>query len=94
MINKRFEAFVKRTVGEECFRNLRETNSYQHAMKAFQENVKPGFRGREDEEQWVNFPMGNIPDDAKRGVRANTITVTAYDSTIFDQADDTKSKQG
>jgi hypothetical protein len=79
MLNKRFEEFVKSTVGERCFLDLRETSGYRHAMKTFDENVKPGFRSRKDEDQYVNFPMANIPDNPKRGVKANTITVTADD---------------
>lgn len=78
MINQRFEEFVKMTVGEECFSKLRETKGYRLAMKVFDENVKPGFRGPDDEDQYVNFPMANIPDNPNRGVIANTITVTAY----------------
>lgn len=49
MINKRFEEFVKSTVGERCFIDLKETNGWRSAMKTFDEQVKPGFRSRNDE---------------------------------------------
>jgi hypothetical protein len=77
MINRRFEDYIKSKVGERCFFELKETNGWRHAMKTFDENIKPGFRGRDDEDQYINFPMANIPDNAHRGIKANTITVTA-----------------
>lgn len=85
MINKRFEEYVKNLVGERCFIDLKETNGWRHAMKTFDEIVKPAFRGREDEDYYINFPMANIPDNADCGIKANTVTTTADDlSEIFE----------
>jgi hypothetical protein len=77
MINRRFEEFIKSTVGERTHLDLKETDAWRRAIKTFDEQVKPGFRGREDEDQYINFPMANICDAPDRGVKANTITVSA-----------------
>jgi hypothetical protein len=60
MLNLRFEQWVKDIVGEKAFLDLRETDSFRLAMKTFDENIKPGFRSRDDEEQYVNFPKANL----------------------------------
>ncbi|KAH8730677.1 hypothetical protein GQ44DRAFT_746602 [Phaeosphaeriaceae sp. PMI808] len=67
MINRRFEDFIKSKVGERSYVELKETNGWRHAMKNFDENRMP----------YINFPMANIRDDPSRGIKANTITVTA-----------------
>jgi hypothetical protein len=45
-------------------------------MKTFDENIKPGFRSRDDEEQYVTFPKVGLKDDPTRGLKSDTITVT------------------
>ena len=76
MLNLRFEQWVKDIVGEKAFLDLRETDSFRLAMKTFDENIKPGFRSRDDEDQYVNFPKANLTDDPNKGLKANCITVT------------------
>lgn len=76
MINRRFEQWIKDSVGDRAFIDLRETNGYRLAMKQFDEVIKPGFRSRDDEEQYVNFPKAGLKDKPSRGVSANTITLT------------------
>lgn len=76
MLNLRFEQWVKDIVGEKAFLDLRQTDSFRLAMKTFDENIKPGFRSRDDEEQYVNFPKANLTDDPNKGLKANCITVT------------------
>jgi hypothetical protein len=75
MINKRFENWVKDMVGERQYLDLRETEGYRRAMRDFDENIKPSFRGESDEPQYINFPMANIPDDRHKGIKGNTLTL-------------------
>jgi len=77
MLNRRFEEWVKNVVGERSFLELREQDAYRRAMKDFDKNIKPGFRSKDDEEQYVNFPKADLKDDPAKGLKANTITVTA-----------------
>ena len=76
MMNKRFEEYVKAVVGERAYLDLREQDSYRHAMKTFDESIKPGFRSKDDEDQFVNFPKANLKDNPKMNLQSNTITVT------------------
>lgn len=75
MINKRFENWIRDMVGERLYIDLRETDAYRRAMKDFDENIKPEFRGVNDEPAFVNFPMANIPDNPARGIKGNTLTL-------------------
>lgn len=77
MLNRRFEQWIKDVVGERAFLNLRETDGYRRAMKQSEDTIKPGFQGEDDEDQFVNFPVANLKDDKARGVKANSITLTA-----------------
>jgi len=79
MINKRFENWVKDMVGERAFFDLKETDAYRRAMKDFDENIKPAFRGKDDESQYVNFPMAKIKDNSSKGIKGNTLTLTSND---------------
>ena len=75
MLNKRFEEWVKNVVGERAYLDLREQDSYRIAMKTFDENIKPGFCSRDDEEQYVTFPKACLKDDPDKGLQSDTITV-------------------
>jgi hypothetical protein len=77
MINRRFENWVKDMVGERVYLDLKETDAYRRAMKDFDENIKPEFRGEEDDATFVNFAMANIPDNIPKGIRGNTLTLEA-----------------
>lgn len=76
MLNRRFEEWVKDIVGERAYLELREQDPYRRAMKTFDENIKPGFRSRDDEDQYVTFPKANLKDDPAKGLKSDTITVT------------------
>jgi hypothetical protein len=77
MINRRFEEFVKNTIGERIHLDLKESDAWRRGMKTFDEQVKPGFRGRDDDNQFISFPMANIPDNPDRGIKGSTLTMTA-----------------
>ena len=76
MLNKRFEEWGKHTVGERAYIELKETNGYRLAIKQFDENIKPAFRSRDDEDQYVNFPMANLKDNPAKMIKSNCITLT------------------
>lgn len=76
LINGLFEDWVKDTVGERAFLDLRETNGFRLGMKDFDEKVKPAFQSRDDGEVYVNFPMADIPDNPSKGIKANALTLT------------------
>ena len=78
MLNKRFEEWVKNIVGERAYIELRETNGYRLAMKQFDESIKPAFRSRDDEDQYINFPMANLKDDPSKKIKSNCITLTGF----------------
>ena len=78
MLNKRFEEWVKNIVGERAYIELRETNGYRLAMKQFDESIKPGFRSRDDEEVYINFPMANLKDNPAKRIKSNCITLTGF----------------
>lgn len=75
MLNKRFEEWVSNVVGERAYIELRQTDAYRLAMKTFDENIKPGFRSRDDQDQYVNFPKAGLADDPAKGLESNTITI-------------------
>jgi hypothetical protein len=78
MLNLRFEQWVKDVVGERAFFDLKETDAFRLAMKQFDESIKPGFRSRDDDDQYVNFPMANLADYPAKGLKSNCITMTGY----------------
>ena len=78
MLNKRFEEWVKNIVGERAYIELRETNGYRLAMKQFDESIKPAFRSRDDEDQYINFPMANLKDDPSKKIKSNCITLAGF----------------
>ena len=78
MINKRFEQWIRDTVGEQTYLDLKATNGYRIGLKTFDEYIKPGFRSKQDEDIYVTFPMANIPDDSARGIKGQTLTLSGY----------------
>jgi hypothetical protein len=75
MINKRFEGWVKDAVGERAHLDLKQTDPYRRAMKTFDETIKPGFRGVDDEVVYISFPMASIADNPSKGIKGNTMTL-------------------
>ncbi|KAL9040436.1 MAG: hypothetical protein Q9214_004488 [Letrouitia sp. 1 TL-2023] len=76
MLNKRFEEWVKSIVGEKAYIKLKGTTGYRLAMKQFDENIKPAFRSRDDEDQYISFPMANLKDSVTKGIKSNSIILT------------------
>ncbi|KAF2103534.1 hypothetical protein NA57DRAFT_53054 [Rhizodiscina lignyota] len=76
IINKRFEQWIKDTVGERSFQDLKITNGYRLAMKQFDEVIKPGFRSKEDDDQYITFTMAKIKHKPLKYIKASTLTLT------------------
>lgn len=70
-LNKRFAQAVKGVVGEDQYYHLRKTKGFEEAMNQFDKNIKTAFRGQQDEEYYVNFPMATLEDDRAAGLVAN-----------------------
>lgn len=79
MMNRHFEDWVQSVVGERAYLDIVGQPSYKLAMKFFDETIKPSFRSLGDEESYMTFPGAYLKDDPTKGLKCNTITVTAYD---------------
>lgn len=81
-LNQRFEEAVKNLVGDDEYTDLRKTKGYSLALKGFDREVKRSFRGDEQEEYFVNFPMASLEDDPDAGLEANCWRMTGYVSLL------------
>jgi hypothetical protein len=70
-LNSRFEEAVKKLVGEYQFNNMRNTRAFSAAAEYFDLSVKTAFRGREDDDYLVNFPMAKLEDDCNNKLVSN-----------------------
>ena len=75
-LNRRFFEAVKNLVGEDQYNDLRKTKAFALAEKAFDREIKKAFRGRPNEEFFVNFPMATLEDDPDAGLVSNTWRMT------------------
>ena len=76
MLNKRFEEWIKNVVGDQEYIQLRGTDAYRRAMKTFEDIIKPGFRSRDDRDEYINFPTAKLKDNPAKGLVSDTITIT------------------
>lgn len=70
-LNKRFEDAVNTLVGEDQFYHLKKTRGFRAAVEFFDQSIKTAFRGHEDEDYFVNFPMAKLKDDAHNSLVSN-----------------------
>ncbi|KAK3343434.1 Hsp70 family protein-like protein [Lasiosphaeria hispida] len=75
-LNQRFEEAVKSLVGDDQYAELRKTKGYALALKSFDREVKRAFRGGEEDEYFVNFPMASLEDDPEAGLEENCWRLT------------------
>ena len=75
-LNQRFGEAVRDLVGDEEFASLRLTKGYNLAVNNFDREVKKSFRGSNDEEYFVNFPMTTLQDDKEAGLQNSCWRVT------------------
>lgn len=70
-LNKRFEEAVANLVGVHQFDQLKHTRAFQKAVEQFNLYVKTAFRGDEDEDYLLNFPMAKLEDDEENNLVSN-----------------------
>lgn len=77
VVNNRFEDFIKKKIGnQDIWNHLIRTQGWRSAMETFEDQVKPKFTGPGDDEVDISFHRGNLPDNARNRIDANTITLT------------------
>ncbi|KAF2199167.1 actin-like ATPase domain-containing protein [Delitschia confertaspora ATCC 74209] len=76
-LNFRFEDYVKRRIGEERYRTMREkkAKTWNMGLKYFEEFVKRNFT--EDEHTEVNVPFPGLPDDEEAGLDSGFLVMSA-----------------
>ena len=75
-LNQRFLDAVKNLVGEDQYHELRKTKGFWHAEKCFDREIKKAYRGDQNEEHFVTFPMANLEDDPANGLASNMWRMT------------------
>ncbi|KAM0128669.1 hypothetical protein ACHAO1_008896 [Botrytis cinerea] len=84
-LNRRFEEAVKELVGEDQFYALRRTRGFAHAVEQFDLRVKTAFRGNEEEDYLMNFPMVNLQDNKSKNLVSSCWVMKCDDlKKIFD----------
>jgi hypothetical protein len=73
ILNKRFEECVKNIVGDEEFIALKKTEGYAAAIKTFDREVKPAYKGDTSQSWFVSFPMANLKDDPANNLQASVL---------------------
>ncbi|KAI9647988.1 hypothetical protein NHQ30_002616 [Ciborinia camelliae] len=84
-LNKRFEEAVANLVGVRQFDQLKRTLGFRKAVQQFDLSVKTAFRGVEEEDYFVNFPMAKLQDDEENNLSSNCWNMKCDDlKLIFD----------
>ncbi|KEZ45057.1 hypothetical protein SAPIO_CDS2479 [Scedosporium apiospermum] len=76
MVNKLFEEEIKKVVGDSAYAELKKTPAYRCALRDFDGAIKPAFRGRNDPDRFVSFPMAGLEDNPARGLLSNSMTLS------------------
>lgn len=76
MLNKRFEDEVLQAVGDEAYVKLKKTDAYRSALKEFDTVVKIAFRGKNDPDRFVSFPMADLKDNTAAGLVKNAMALS------------------
>ncbi|KAK1831182.1 hypothetical protein QBC39DRAFT_372068 [Podospora conica] len=85
MVNKLFEEEVRKVVKDGPYRKLRKSPAYQSALAEFDVHLKPGFRGRDDKNKFVSFPMAGLRSNKAAGLVSNSMTLSGTTmARIFD----------
>ncbi|KIW93344.1 uncharacterized protein Z519_05949 [Cladophialophora bantiana CBS 173.52] len=81
MIDRNLEEEIRKVVGDEAFVSLKKTEGYQNALKEFAIAIKPGFRGKDDRDKYLSFPMAKLEDNPANGLVKNSMTLSG--ATMF-----------
>lgn len=76
MVNKLFEEEIKKVVGDSTYAELKKTPAYRCALRDFDGAIKPAFRGRNDPDRFVSFPMAGLEDNPARGLLSNSMALS------------------
>jgi hypothetical protein len=63
MLNNLFEEEIRKTVGDEAYVKLKKTDAYRSGLKDFDGAIKLAFRGKNDPDKFVSFPMAGLKDN-------------------------------
>ncbi|EXJ69341.1 uncharacterized protein A1O5_07377 [Cladophialophora psammophila CBS 110553] len=72
MIDRNLEEEIRKAVG---------MKRYQNALKEFAIAIKPGFRGKDDRDKYLSFPMAKLEDNPANGLVKNSMTLSG--ATMF-----------
>lgn len=76
ILNIRFQEFVKNIVGYDKFLEVKKTEGFADAMKAFDREVIPSFSGDSNRSWNINFTLCNLEDDPANNLKANCLCLT------------------
>lgn len=76
MVNKLFEEQVRKVVKDGPYLKLRKSSVYQNALAEFDGHIKPGFRGQNDPNKFVSFPMAGLRTNKAAGLVSNSMTLS------------------
>jgi hypothetical protein len=75
-LNKLFAEAVRNLVGEDQWYYLRKKKGWAQAQAQFDKTVKLAFRGKSDEDYFINFPMAELEDDPAQNLMSNSWNIT------------------
>ncbi|KAH6662561.1 hypothetical protein B0J14DRAFT_707549 [Halenospora varia] len=81
MLNNLFEEEIRKTVGDDAFLKLKKTDGYRSGVKDFDRAIKLAFRGKNDPDKFISFPMANLKDNKALGLVSNSMTLSG--TTMF-----------
>jgi hypothetical protein len=81
MLNRLFEEEVRKVVGDEAYVKLKKENGYRTGLKDFDTAIKLAFRGKNDPDKFVSFPMADLKDNKALGLVSNSMTLSG--NTLF-----------
>ena len=76
MLNTLFEEEIRKTVGDEAYVKLKKTDAYKSGLKDFDGAIKLAFRGKDDPDKFVSFPMAGLKDNKTVGLVSNSMTLS------------------
>jgi hypothetical protein len=76
MLNNLFEEEIRRTVGDEAYVELKKKDAYKGALKDFDTAIKFGFRGKNDPDKFISFPMADLKDNPAHGLVKNSMKLS------------------
>lgn len=76
MLNNLFVEEIRKTVGDDAYVKLKKTDAYRSGLKDFDSAIKLAFRGKNDPDKFVSFPMAGLKDNKALGLVSNSMTLS------------------